>query len=81
MLKWIQGALGIGKKCHRKKGAHHRKRCRVEARHKGALHRQLHVPVGEKIPTNVLRKAVKRGGLLARRARAALTLRKMGRGR
>lgn len=45
---------------------------------KGALHRQLGVPLGEKIPVARLRAAAK-GGLTkkARRARLALTLRKI----
>lgn len=43
--------------------------------HPGALHRQLHVPEGEKIPVSKLRAAAKKGGLLGRRANLALNLR------
>ena len=48
-------------------------------KHPGALHRQLGVPQGKKIPTSTLREAVKRGGVLAKRARAAMTLRRLNR--
>jgi len=40
----------------------------------GALHRQLGVKQGQKIPTSKLRAAAKRGGTLGRRARLAETL-------
>jgi hypothetical protein len=43
----------------------------------GALHRALGIPMGEKIPTSTLEKAAKAGGKLGRRARLALTLRKL----
>ena len=43
-------------------------------RHPGALHRQLGVPEGEKIPASKLRKAAGRGGKLGARARLAETL-------
>lgn len=42
---------------------------------RGALHRQLGVPEGKKIPLTTLRKAAKAPGKLGRRARLALTLR------
>lgn len=43
----------------------------------GALHRQLGVPQGQKIPLSKIQKAAKsRDDTLARRARLALTLRK-----
>lgn len=42
---------------------------------KGALHRQLHVPVGEKIPLSTLRKASHKPGKVGRRARLAINLR------
>lgn len=46
-------------------------------KHPGALHKQLGVPQGEKISASKLLSAEKKGGLLAKRARLALTLRKM----
>lgn len=73
---WIQGALGVERRCHSTVGPHHRKRCRKEARHKGALHRQLGIPVGEKIPLHILEKAAKAPGKLGKRARLALNLRR-----
>lgn len=46
---------------------------------KGALHRQMGVPMGKKISAAKLRAAARRGSTkLARRARLALTLRKLG---
>ena len=42
--------------------------------HPGALHRQLHVPQGEKIPAGRLRAAAKKSGKLGKRARLAETL-------
>lgn len=75
--KWIQAALGTRRRCHATIGAHHRKRCRVEPLHKGELHRELHVPMGTKIPAAKLHAAAARGGALGKRARLALTLRKL----
>lgn len=43
----------------------------------GALHRQLGVPMGKKIPAKTLDKAIKAGGKLAQRSRLAKTLKKM----
>ncbi len=43
-------------------------------RHKGALHRELGIPTGEKIPASKLAKAAKAKGKLGRRARFALLL-------
>lgn len=43
-------------------------------KHPGALHRELHVPEGEKIPKSKLAKAAHAGGTLGRRARLAETL-------
>lgn len=43
----------------------------------GALHKALKVKKGEKIPEGKLEKASHRGGKLGRRARLAMTLRKM----
>lgn len=75
--KWIKKALGV-KKRRVGLGPHHKKAVRVEAAHKGALHRQLGVPAGEKIPLELLKSAAKGGSTkLARRARLAVTLRKM----
>jgi hypothetical protein len=41
----------------------------------GALHRELGIPAGERIPVATLRKAAKATGKLGSRARLALTLR------
>lgn len=46
-------------------------------KHPGALHKSLKVPTGKKIPVSKLNAAVKKGGLLGRRARLARTLRKI----
>lgn len=43
-------------------------------KHPGALHKQLGVPEGKKIPASKLSKAAKAGGTLGRRARLAETL-------
>jgi len=43
-------------------------------RHPGALHRELGVKAGSKIPKAKLRKAAKSKGILGKRARLALTL-------
>jgi hypothetical protein len=42
---------------------------------KGQLHRDLHVPQGEKIPAEKLESAIKRGGKVAQRARLAKQMR------
>lgn len=42
---------------------------------RGALHRQLHIPIGEKIPLIKLRWAAKQPGKLGQRARFALNMR------
>ena len=47
-------------------------------KHPGALHEQLGVPEGEKIPAEKLAKAATKGGKLGKRARLAQTLRDMG---
>lgn len=44
----------------------------------GALHEQLGVPQGEKIPAKKLAAAAEKGGKLGRRARLAQTLGKLG---
>jgi len=46
-------------------------------KHPGALHRQMGVPQGKKIPAGRLAAAAKKGGKLGRRARLAQTLKKM----
>lgn len=43
----------------------------------GALHKQMHVPEGEKIPEDRLEAAAEKGGKLGRRARLAQTLSKL----
>lgn len=48
-------------------------------KHPGALHRELHVPEGKKIPTGKLAKAAKKSGVEGRRARLAETLKKLHR--
>jgi hypothetical protein len=45
-------------------------------KHPGALHKQLGVPQGQKIPGSKLAKAAKAGGKLGQRARLAQTLKK-----
>lgn len=44
----------------------------------GALHKQLGVPQGQKIPVAKLAAAAKKGGKLGERARFAQTLKKLG---
>lgn len=46
-------------------------------KHPGALHKQLGVPQGQKIPRKMLLAASKKGGTLGKRANLALTLGKM----
>lgn len=48
-------------------------------KHPGALHKELGVPEGKKIPEAKIRKAASAGGKLGRRARLAETLRGMSR--
>ena len=43
-------------------------------RKKGALHKALHVPEGEKIPESKLKAAEKKGGKVGKEARLAETL-------
>lgn len=43
-------------------------------KHHGALHRQLGVPEGQKIPASKLNAAAEKGGTLGRRANLAKTL-------
>lgn len=49
-------------------------------KHKGALHKDLGVPEGEKIPADKLAKAAKKGGKVGQRARLAETLKGFHRG-
>jgi len=46
-------------------------------KHAGALHAELGVPEGKKIPAKTLAKAAKAGGKLGQRARLAETLKKL----
>ena len=46
-------------------------------KHPGALHKELGVPEGKKIPEKTLEKAAKKGGNDGRRARVAETLKGM----
>lgn len=46
-------------------------------KHPGALHKELGVPEGKKIPAGKLAKAASAGGTLGKRARLAETLKKM----
>lgn len=46
-------------------------------KHPGALHKELGVPAGKKIPAGKLAAAAKKGGKLGQRARLAKTLKKM----
>ncbi len=43
----------------------------------GALHEELNVPKGKKIPQKKLKKAAKKGGKVGKRARLAETLSKL----
>ncbi len=47
----------------------------------GALHREMGIPMGKKIPAAKLNKAAKAGGKLGQRARLAKTLKGMRHGR
>ena len=78
--RWIQQALGVRRR-RLGYGPHHKKSLRIEGAKKGALRRQLRTPKGEKIPMATLRKAAKKKGVLSRRARLALTLRKFSKKR
>ena len=46
-------------------------------KHPGALHEELHVPKGKKIPAKKLKSAAKKKGLEGKRARLAETLSKL----
>jgi len=51
----------------------------IQAMHmkKGALHKELGIKAGKKIPAKTLAKAAKKGGKLGRRSRLAMTLKKL----
>lgn len=49
----------------------------IKPSNKGALHKQLGVPQGKKIPAKKLAEAAKKGGTLGRRAQLAKTLKKL----
>jgi hypothetical protein len=46
-------------------------------KHPGALHKELGVPEGKKIPLKKIRAAASKGGKEGQRARLAITLRKI----
>ena len=50
-------------------------------KHPGALHKELGVPKGEKIPAKKLAAAEKKGGVEGKRAHLAETLKKMHKGK
>lgn len=57
------------------KKVHHKNWIQKAIKHPGALHRQLGVKQGSKIPVSKIKKAASKGGVLGRRARLAETLR------
>lgn len=50
-------------------------------KHPGALHRQLHVSADRNIPVKTLRRAANAGGVKGRRARLAITLKGLNKGK
>ena len=50
-------------------------------KHPGALHEELHVPKGKKIPAKKLEKASHAGGIEGKRANLAITLKKFHKGK
>lgn len=60
-----------------RKRRHAKKWIQKVIKHKGALHRQLGIPLHETIPLETLRKAAKKSGKLGKRARLALILHKL----
>ena len=64
-----------------KKAAHHHEQAhkwiQEAIKHPGALHKELHVPEGKKIPAKTLAKASKKPGVEGKRARLAETLKGM----
>lgn len=85
--KWIQQALGVKRRCRGLRGDH-RKRCRIEPAHPGALHNMLNVPRGQKIPAVLLQEAARHPerwfvgegaqARLRQRAQFALNVRRLG---
>jgi hypothetical protein len=57
-----------------KKKASPKKWIQKAIKHPGALHEELHVPKGKKIPAAQLKKAAKSKGIEGKRARLAETL-------
>lgn len=53
----------------------------LKAHKRGALHRQLGIPEGQTIPLATLHRAAEKPGILGKRARLALNLRKIRRKR
>lgn len=67
-------------RCGMKKGGSADRWIQGAIKHPGALHEELHVPMGEKIPQKKLLKAEhSKNPLLRRRANLAATLRKLPR--
>jgi hypothetical protein len=62
---------------HLKESEHKKHWIEGAIKHKGALHKELHVPMGEKIPAKKLEKAAHASGKLGERARLAETLKKL----
>jgi hypothetical protein len=60
-----------------RKSGHPKKWIQGAIQHPGALHEQLGVPEGKKIPAEKLAAAAEKGGKLGQRARLAETLKKM----
>ena len=50
-------------------------------KHPGILHKELHVPKGESIPAKKLKAAEKKGGVVAKRAHLAETLKSFHKGK
>lgn len=50
-------------------------------KHPGALHKELGIPKGKKIPAKQLAAAAKKGGVVGKRARLAKTLKKIQKGK
>ena len=61
--------------------AENRKFIQKAIKHPGALHKEMGVPAGKKIPAKELDAAAKKGGKLGQRARLAKTLKKLHGGR
>lgn len=63
---------------HHEKAAHHHEEAhkwiQSAIKHPGALHKELHVPEGKKIPAKKLAAAAKKPGVEGKRARLAETL-------